>query len=182
VLLETEPELDKIKYKNIDAWHTYAARVHLLDISSVDPLSFHEELFGLQEDDDSWLFRRACSLRNAFERQAGHLLNKDDELQISNETLFSFLTLEKFSHGQRSIDSLVRMSSLYGRAVADGSVNPTAAQVRLHAEDDFFRAKSMTYDQANKWFEPSQSTAPASSVTKKVAKKTAKKTAKKAAG
>jgi hypothetical protein len=29
VLLETEPELDKIKYKNIDAWHTYAARVRL---------------------------------------------------------------------------------------------------------------------------------------------------------
>jgi len=29
VLLETEPELDKIKYKNIDAWHTCAARVRL---------------------------------------------------------------------------------------------------------------------------------------------------------
>lgn len=29
VLLETELELDKIKYKNIDAWHTYAARVRL---------------------------------------------------------------------------------------------------------------------------------------------------------
>ena len=146
----------------------------VLDISSVDPLSFQEQLFGLQEDVDGWLFRRACSLRNAFERQAGHLLNKDDELQISNETLFSFLTLDKFSHGQRSIESLVRMSSLYGRAVADGSVNPTAAQVRLHAEDDFFRAKSMTYDKVM-WFKPTQFVAKPMSVAKSGAKKGAKK-------
>ena len=84
--------------------------------------------------------------------QAEHLLDGDKELQISNDTLFSFLTIIKYCHGQRSIDSLVRMSSLHGRAVADGSVNPTASQVRIHGEKDFFPSDLVTYTDVKEWF------------------------------
>jgi len=125
----------------------------VLDIASVDRAEKSERHFSLQEDEDAWLFRRACSLRTMFEIHAGHLLNDDRELQISNDTLFSLLTTQRFSHGQRSVESLVRMSSLHGRAVADGSVVPTAAQVRLHAEKDFFHADPVVYqDMRDKWF------------------------------
>lgn len=114
----------------------------VLDIASVDPRTKEEVIFGLPEDDDAWLFRRASAVRHSFEALAGHLLNREKELQISGNTLFSFLTFDCFDHGYRSIENLVRMSSLHERAIADGSVVPTDAQVRIHCGTDLFGSGS----------------------------------------
>lgn len=126
----------------------------MVDIGTVDWPTQDEIVFGLREDDDAWFFRRAAAVRNCFEMQAKHLLNKDDELQISNETLFAFLTVDNFDHGYRSIESLVRMSSLHGRAIADGSVVPSESQVRAHSQTDFFHPKDeKTYIEIAQKFE-----------------------------
>jgi hypothetical protein len=109
----------------------------VLDIASVDPRTYEELVFGLEEDTDAWLFRRAAAVRQSFEKHAD-LLNSDKELQISESTLFSFLTVQAFEHGYRSIENMVRMSSLNQRAIADGSVVPTEAQVRIHCRTDLF--------------------------------------------
>lgn len=119
----------------------------VIDIASVDPRTKEEVIFGLPEDDDAWLFRRASAVRHSFETLASHLLNREKELQISENTLFSFLTFDCFDHGYRSIENLVRMSSLHERAIADGSVIPTDAQVRIHCGTDLFGSgNTRTYD------------------------------------
>lgn len=102
-------------------------------------------MFGLEEDEDAWLFRRAAAVRQSFEKHAD-LLNSDKELQISESTLFSFLTVPAFSHGHRSIENMVRMSSLNQRAIADGSVVPTEAQVRIHCQTDLFSSAKKATD------------------------------------
>ena len=116
----------------------------VLDVHSVDPPTAEERSFGLLEDEHAWLFRRAAAIRQSFERQAPHMFSQvgTRELQISDKTLFALLTLQRYDHGYRSIESLVKMSSLNRRAVVDGSVVPTEAQVRIHAPSDMFGTKA----------------------------------------
>lgn len=124
----------------------------VLDIKGVDPaeptrikkleggqwIDHRSVHFSMREDDLAFKLRRARGIRIAFEQEAKHLINSTGELAISAALLRKLMNTGRFAHGQRSINSLVAMSSLTGRAEADSSFVPTGAQARIHANPDIF--------------------------------------------
>ncbi len=94
----------------------------------------------LPSDEDSRIVRRALALRSICDRNAKWLFDQEGRLAISDGVLKAFLDPEMdLEHGMRSLESLVLMSSLQGRAKVDKSVVPTSSQVRIHADPDRFR-------------------------------------------
>jgi hypothetical protein len=82
-------------------------------------------------DDHTYVIRRAILLRSLFERSAGHLF-VNGHLSIDPGVLRAFLTISRYKHGVRSMESIIAMSALAGKSRFERSCLPSEAQLDLH--------------------------------------------------
>lgn len=104
-----------------------------LNISGPNPAGY---------EDDLYVIRRAILLRTYIERHAKHLIKsstkeeENNKLAIDDAVLNAFLHRENiFSHGARSLESIIVMSRLIGKNKFERSSLPPLGQLRLHVED-----------------------------------------------
>jgi hypothetical protein len=90
-------------------------------------------------DDPFYVLRRAILLRSMLERGAGHLLS-NGEVQIDEGVLRALLSVNRYHHGARSMESLLNMSQLSGKARFERSGLPPKAQLELHVDGQNFLA------------------------------------------
>lgn len=87
-------------------------------------------------NDPHHLVRRALILRGMLARFASHLFVgdplKSGKLNIDHGVLQAFLEVSGYRHGARSMEAIIRMSTLAGRASFERSSLPPLAQLNLH--------------------------------------------------
>ena len=92
--------------------------------------------------DPFYILRRAILLRSMLERSAEHLLKGEDKvLQIDDGVLRALLRTNTYHHGARSMESILNMSQLDGKARFERSSLPTKAQLDLHVDGQNFLAR-----------------------------------------
>ncbi len=91
-------------------------------------------------NDTYYVLRRAILLRSMFERNTKHLLH-NDVLEIDEGVLRAFLLTTTYNHGARSMESIIAMSQLDGKARFERSSLPTKAQLDLHVDGQNFLAR-----------------------------------------
>jgi hypothetical protein len=87
-----------------------------------------------KQKDPFYIVRRALLLRSIFDRETPQLLDKDDQLRIDTGILRTFLQIDKYLHGARSMESIVAMSRLENRSHFSRSNLPPEKQLRLHVD------------------------------------------------
>jgi len=93
--------------------------------------------------DPYYILRRAIILRVLFEVNAPQILAEADgvkRVQIDRGILRAFLQTNRFTHGVRSIESIIAMSNLAGKATFERSDLPPENQLDLHVEGRAFLA------------------------------------------
>jgi hypothetical protein len=93
--------------------------------------------------DPYYIIRRAILLRSILWRYAPHMFHEKDgrqTLHIDHGVLRAFLTISDYKHGVRSMESIVAMSQLSGRASYERSSLPAEAQLELHVDGQEFLA------------------------------------------
>jgi len=90
-------------------------------------------------DDPFYVLRRAILLRSMLERNAGHLVS-NGEVKIDEGVLRALLLVRSYHHGARSMESILNMSQLDGKARFERSSLPTKAQLDLHVDGQNFLA------------------------------------------
>ncbi|OAI53220.1 hypothetical protein AYO47_05290 [Planctomyces sp. SCGC AG-212-M04] len=83
------------------------------------------------------LIRRAILLRSLFERNAPHLLAKQDgqkRLNIDRGVLRALLKTRRYRHGIRSMESVIAMSLLAGTSTFERSSLPAQSQLEIHVD------------------------------------------------
>jgi hypothetical protein len=98
---------------------------------------------GIQGSQDPYyIIRRAIILRSIFERNAPHLFRNQagkKRLNIDPGVLRAFLLVKHYKHGARSMETIINMSQLAGKAGFERSSLPSEAQLDLHVDGgDFF--------------------------------------------
>jgi hypothetical protein len=110
-----------------------------VDVLGPDP---PEKTADDQEASDAYyVIRRAILLRSILERNAGHLLEKQDGpqvLKIDRGVLRAFLGASRYKHGIRSMESIVAMSQLSGKSAYERSSLPPEDQLNLHVDGQEF--------------------------------------------
>jgi hypothetical protein len=97
----------------------------------------------MPQDDSTYKIRRAILLRSFLERKALHLFegsSKKGTLQIDPGVLRAFLSIPKYKHGARSMESIIEMSLLTGKSMFERSSLPAEAQLDLHVDGQAFLA------------------------------------------
>jgi len=87
--------------------------------------------------DDSFTVRRALLLRQTMLRRAPQL-NGPAGLNVDPGVANAFLSVERYVHGARSMESIVEMSALAGRSRFARASLPAAHQLSLHVDSDEF--------------------------------------------
>ena len=87
--------------------------------------------------DDSFVVRRAFLLRQILERKAPQLVGPGG-IAVDPGVANAFLSVDRYVHGARSIESIVDMSALTGRSRYSRSSLPAAHQLSLHVDSDKF--------------------------------------------
>ena len=87
--------------------------------------------------DNSFFVRRALLLRQILQRRAP-LLFEDGRVRIDPGIANAFLSVERYVHGSRSMESIVDMSVLSGRSNYSRASLPAAHQLSLHVDADEF--------------------------------------------
>ena len=85
--------------------------------------------------DPHYVIRRAILLRSILSRACPSFLEKRDGkeiLNIDSGVLFAFLTIGKYKHGARSMETILTMSQLSGKNRLERSCLPPEAQMNLH--------------------------------------------------
>ena len=85
--------------------------------------------------DPHFVIRRAILLRSLLVRTCPQLSEKKDGkelLNIDSGVLLAFLTISKYKHGARSMESILAMSLLSGKNRLERSCLPPEAQLNLH--------------------------------------------------
>ncbi len=93
--------------------------------------------------DPHYIIRRAILLRSLIERSTPHLLtsvNGVQRLRIDPGVLRAFLQVSQFKHGIRSMESILAMSQLSGKASFQRSSLPAEHLLDLHVEGREFLA------------------------------------------
>jgi hypothetical protein len=84
---------------------------------------------------DPWFgLRRAILLRSMLEYNRPALFDEHGRLNIDTGVLRAFLDVKKFSHGARSIESIIWMSTLHGKSTYDRSDLPAREQLSAHVD------------------------------------------------
>ena len=91
-------------------------------------------------EDPFYVLRRAILLRSMLERGAGHLV-PDGEAKIDEGVLRALLFVNSYRHGARSMESILNMSQLNGKARFERSGLPAKAQLDLHVDGQNFLAR-----------------------------------------
>jgi hypothetical protein len=92
-----------------------------------------------EKADPYFILRRALLLRSMLERDAKKLL-RNKRVQIDPGVLRAMLRTRIYKHGARSMESLIAMSQLDGKARFERSCLPTKAQLDLHVDGQDFQA------------------------------------------
>jgi hypothetical protein len=85
--------------------------------------------------DPFFLLRRAILLRSLFLRQAKQIKSKRDGKEVVNidaGVLNAFLSVGRYKHGARSMESIMAMSRLAGKTSFERSSLPSESQLDLH--------------------------------------------------
>jgi len=85
--------------------------------------------------DPHYVIRRAILLRSILSRACPSFMEKKDGkeiLNIDSGVLFAFLTIGKYKHGARSMETILTMSQLSGKNRLERSCLPPEAQLNLH--------------------------------------------------
>ncbi len=85
--------------------------------------------------DPYFVLRRAILLRSLIARQAKHLVVKKDgkeTVSIDPGVLNAFLTIGRYKHGARSMETIMAMSQLSGKNGYERSCLPAESQLDLH--------------------------------------------------
>jgi hypothetical protein len=93
--------------------------------------------------DPFYIIRRAILLRSILWRNARHLFEPKDGIQllsIDKGVLRAFLKTRFYKHGIRSMESIVSMSQLTGKTRYERSSLPSEAQLDLHVDGQEFLA------------------------------------------
>jgi hypothetical protein len=89
--------------------------------------------------DRSYLVRRAILLRSMLERARPSLFDRPGgRLEIDEGVLRAFLRVGTYRHGTRSMESIIRMSTLAGRARYERSDLPAPDQLNEHVVSEEF--------------------------------------------
>jgi len=87
--------------------------------------------------DPYYQIRRAVLIRSMFARKNKNLI-KGGVLQIDRGLLRTLLKIPEYTHGARSIESIIEMSTLTDKDYFDRSSLPVPALLNLHANADLF--------------------------------------------
>ena len=91
---------------------------------------------GPAEQDVAHLIRRAVLLRSVLEKS--YLVDEKTRIaSISPSVIRGFLRVEKFLHGSRSLEAIVKMSNLTHTRYLGVAELPPADLLRLHVTEDF---------------------------------------------
>ncbi|MDN0198309.1 AAA family ATPase [Streptomyces sp. S.PNR 29] len=99
------------------------------------------ELQGIEKrsDDPFWVIRRAILLRTFLERETSLFpKGQDGHKAIDEDVLNAFLRISDFTHGVRSMQAVVRNSSLLGERYFSRSSLPNVTQLNLHVNSEEF--------------------------------------------
>jgi hypothetical protein len=92
----------------------------------------------LVKKDPEHLIRRAILLRSFLENLSPHLINPQTKLaSIGANIVCGFLRAKEFLHGARSLEAIVKMSSLEDARQFGAAELPTRDLLRMHVSDDF---------------------------------------------
>lgn len=92
-------------------------------------------------DDPNVIIRRALLLRSTLLKAAPDIVHCEgtlEKVRVDPGVLNAFLFLKEYKHGVRSLESVVRMSFLSGKASYDRSSLPSDSQMELHVDPDEF--------------------------------------------
>lgn len=95
--------------------------------------------------DEFSVVRRAILLRSMLERDARHLFD-EDRLTIDPGVLRAFLGTREFRHGARSMEAIIAMSRIAGRACFERSSLPPESQLDMHVDARDFLALAQRPD------------------------------------
>ncbi len=84
--------------------------------------------------------RRAILLHTLLRRDAGHLFEARQGLQIDDGVLRALLQIGEYRHGVRSMESIIAMSSLAGKRRFERSCLPHVPQMSIHVNPVEFQA------------------------------------------
>ncbi len=102
-------------------------------------------------NDQQYVIRRALLLRNFLKMYTGdRIIGKDDVAAISPGVLKGLLFVDKYSHGARSMESVVSQSELLSTASFGPSELPPRELLDLHLSPDFMGR----VDSGQKWSAP----------------------------
>ncbi len=91
------------------------------------------------EHDVAHLLRRALLLRSLLQRKAPQIMD-GDVVRIDPGVLRAFLKADGYTHGARSMEAIVDMSSLSGKSRFERAALPPANQLALHVDAARFLA------------------------------------------
>lgn len=93
--------------------------------------------------DPYYVIRRAILLRSLLQRDARQLFRSKEgrrELELDRGVLRAFLEVSQYKHGVRSMESIIAMSQLAGKASFERSSLPPEVQLNLHVNGREFLA------------------------------------------
>jgi hypothetical protein len=91
----------------------------------------------MAKDDETYMLRRALLLRALLRGRAPQMLTHG-RLDIDPGVLRAFLGVGAYLHGARSMESVIEMSALTGKARYERSALPARHQLSLHVDADAF--------------------------------------------
>lgn len=105
-----------------------------VDIHGPDPVD---------QDDDAYVIRRALVLRSMFERgrrgRTASLFEPNSHvLSIDPCVLRALLRIPNYRHGNRSLESIIKMSRLHGQREFNQDALPPMDQLRIHVDSRAF--------------------------------------------
>jgi hypothetical protein len=112
-----------------------------LNILGPDPLKNDNDKTPIS--DPYFIIRRAILLRSIIGKSAPHLLHNGGTgkiVAINPGVLRAFLNIRRYKHGARSIEAILEMSQLSGKASFERSILPSETQLDLHVNGREFTA------------------------------------------
>jgi hypothetical protein len=108
--------------------------------SQVECLTQHDETaqyIQAKNGDPEFIIRRAILLNSLLRMGYGDLFD-DEVLQIDDGVLNAFLLVPKYKHGSRSMQTVFKISQLFGKRKFNRSDLPPQSQMDLHVDGELF--------------------------------------------
>lgn len=108
------------------------------------------------QEDSFYMIRRAIIFRSLLWRNARHLFQQIDGIQVPNidqGVLRAFLKIRFYKHGIRSMESIITMSQLAGNTKFERSCLPPELQLDLHVDGQEFLALVQQIELTNETLE-----------------------------